>query len=90
VSYRRSQLSPQISTRGINLKIAVRNPRISPFGGSPDAQFLQSWLECDSDVDHEVPDGGINWGALSGLALAIVVSATFWTGIGWVVVRLWK
>jgi hypothetical protein len=90
VSYRRSQLSPQISTRGINFKIAVRSTRSFPSGGSSDAQFLQSWLECDSDLDQEVAEGGINWGAISGLALAIVVSATFWTGIAWAVARIWK
>ena len=89
MSYRLSQLSPRTSTRGFEVKLAVHRAwGSSP--GSPDAQFLRTWLEDDSDLDANAAEGGINWGALSGLALAIVVSATFWTGVGWIVAHIWR
>ncbi len=89
MSYRLSQLSPQTSTRGINLTMALRRSSDTSTGSSPDAQFLRSWLEYDSEK-RGVSRGRINWGAVSGLALAIAVSATFWAAMGLIVVRLWR
>jgi hypothetical protein len=64
--------------------MALRGPWSPAPGDSPDEQFLRSWLETDSDTANEEPGGGIKWGVVSGLALALGVSATFWVGVGWV------
>ena len=88
MSYR-SQLSPQTSTRGIHLRTEVQSPWASPLGSSPDAQFLLSWLEHD-ELDQRIARGRINWGAISGLALTVGVSAISWAGFGWMVSHIWR
>lgn len=90
MSYRWSQLSPQTSTRGIDVTLAGRRSSDMAIGGSPDAQFLRSWLEYDSELKQSVSRGRVNWGAVSGLALAVAVSATFWAAMGLIAVRLWR
>jgi hypothetical protein len=81
------KLSPRTSTRGITMRMALRGPWGSPPSDSPDAQFLRSWLEHDSDADFGA-EGGINWGLISGLTLAVGVSAIFWAGVGWMISRI--
>jgi hypothetical protein len=54
---------------------------------SPDERFLRSWLEHDSEPEYE-PCSRTNWGVISGLAIAVGVSATFWVGVGWVLSRI--
>ncbi len=49
--------------------------------------FLSSWLEED-DVDVEQSGRRINWGAVAGLALSLVISGGFWAGVGFVASRL--
>jgi hypothetical protein len=88
MSYRFSQLSPRTSTRGITMRMALRGSwSASPGGDSPDAQFLRSWLEQDSEPDEEAREG-INWGLIAGLTLAVGVSAAFWAAVGWVISRI--
>lgn len=82
MSYPMWQPSPRTSTRGVKMRMSLRGPWSPALGDSPDEQFLRSWLEQDSDSNAE-PSGRTNWGVLSGLALAVVVSATFWIGVGW-------
>jgi hypothetical protein len=67
--------------------MALRGPWNDPPGDSPDAQFLRSWLEHDSDTD-EGTKGRTNWGLISGMVLAVGVSAAFWAGVGWMLSRL--
>lgn len=57
----------------------------TPSGYSPEISFFQSWFEDDSRTDgqHE----GTNWGAVSGLALSVVISASFWAGMGVLIAR---
>jgi hypothetical protein len=86
MSYRFSQLSPRTSTRGLTMRMALRGPW-TDSGSSPDAQFLQSWLEEDSDAYDEA-GGRTNWGLVSGMVLAVGVSAAFWAGVGWMISRL--
>jgi hypothetical protein len=85
MSYR--QLSPRTSTRGITMRMALRGPWSAPAEDSPDAKFLRSWLESDADADGD-EHGRVNWGLISGLALAIGVSAAFWAGVGWMLSRI--
>jgi len=89
MSYRELRLSPQASTHVIRMRIAVEDASSSLLLGSPDTGFLRSSLEYDSDL--EMPGSrGINWGAISGLALSVAVSASFWAGVVWVVARVWR
>ena len=81
------QLSPRTSTRGITMRMALRGPWSAPTTESPDAQFLRSWLENDADAEGD-EHGRVNWGLISGLALAIGVSAAFWAGVGWMLSRI--
>jgi hypothetical protein len=46
-----------------------------------DMKVFRSWLVYDSDVDPD-RSRGIDWNAVMGLAVAVTVSATFWTGLG--------
>ena len=81
------QMSPRTSTRGITMRMALRGPWSAPTADSPDAQFLRSWLESDTDADGD-ENGRVNWGLISGLALALGVSAAFWAGVGWMLSRI--
>ena len=55
-----------------------------------DVQFLRSWLEYDSEFEAKLPARRINWNMLLGLALASVVSVSFWAGMAVMLGRLWK
>jgi hypothetical protein len=55
-----------------------------------DVQFLRSWLEYDSEFEAKLAARGINWNAVLGLALASVVSVTFWAGMAVILAHLWK
>ena len=86
MSYRVLQLSPQASTRFTRSRIAFEN---GTNRSSLDAGFLESWFDSDFDLG----DGDAlrsNWGAISGLALAVTASASFWTGVVWMLARVWK
>ena len=86
MSYKVLQLSPQASTRFTRKRIAFEN---GMNRNSVDTGFLESWF----DNDFDLTDGDAlrtHWGAISGLALAITVSASFWAGVGWMVARGWR
>jgi len=87
MSYRIWQRTPRTSTRGKKMKMALHGPWSPAVQDSPDEQFLRSWLEHDSDPEHD-PCGRTTWGVISGLALAVGVSATFWVGVGWIISRI--
>jgi hypothetical protein len=60
-----------------------------------DSQPIPFWLESDDDLDLSFLENGaarrnIRWGAIAGLALALAVSASFWTGLGLVIARIWR
>lgn len=82
------QLSPQVSTSVIRKRITAQDPCSAPSTSSLDLGFLRSWFEYDSDLDEG--SRGINWGAISGLALSIAISASCWAGVVWIVARVWK
>jgi hypothetical protein len=89
MSYRVLQLSPQLSTRTSRRRINVLESWTSPSANALDVGFLQSCFEDDSEFDRDEQDC-TNWGAISGLALSIAFSASFWAGVGWAVARVWK
>jgi hypothetical protein len=84
MSYRSTKLPP-LSTQGSKFKFSIRGPWSTPPSGLRDVQFLQSWLEYDSDENRDIPAGQVNWSMLGGLALVAAISASFWTGIGFAV-----
>jgi len=52
--------------------------------------FLQSWFEDDAVASGSRESARTNWGAIGGMALSIAISASFWTGVGLIVERIWK
>ena len=94
MSYKVLQLSPQASTRAHRSRIVAHESWSAPSATSLDISldlgFLRSWLESDSDFDGDGACGRINWGAISGLALSIAFSASFWAGVAWIVARVWR
>ena len=83
MSFRLMQFPPQSSARVIRM-LAIREPWSGPSMYSAKAGFLQSW------TDHEENDrrDRTKLGAISGLALSLVVSAGFWTGLAVLVERI--
>ena len=72
----RLQLSP-ISTQD---STATESWDVPPSNWE-DMRFFRSWLVYGSGGE---PDRvrGINWNAMLGLALVLIVSAAFWAGLG--------
>jgi|HubBroStandDraft_1064217.scaffolds.fasta_scaffold122658_4 hypothetical protein len=85
-----SQLSPRASTRVVRNKVSVQNSRVNRSANALDisleAGFLQSWFAYDPDLD--AGSTGINWGAISGLALSIAISVSCWAGVVWTVTHV--
>ena len=84
MSYRVLQLSPLSSTRTTRRRIAVQESWIVRSEPLVDTGF---WFECDPDFDQ---GNRTKWGALSGLALSVAFSASFWAGVAWIVARAWR
>ncbi len=86
MSYRLSQLSPRTHMFPAQDDFSVS---FTPSGeASQDTEFLRSWLE--RDADREELSGRLNWNKISGLSVALAVSAAFWVGVVWFVNLIWK
>ena len=85
----RLQLSPISGTRE-STGVPSRDQWDGSFTNWEDAKFFRSCLVYDSDSDQEPnrADGRSNWSMLLGLALAVVVSLSFWVGVGLLIARL--
>src|SRR5271168_1761497 len=89
MSYKSSQLIPLMVTRTGKRKFFV--PTLSRFRAMerwPIHPF-QSWLARNPDTDRSTRRS-VSWGKMLGLALTVKTGATFWTGVGLLVARLWK
>ena len=88
MSYNALQLSPA-STDGIRMKTASADIWGASIPASPNVSLGPGWLDDDDNLDA---DGyrRLTWGTISGLALAVSVSASFWAGLAVVVGRIWK
>jgi hypothetical protein len=86
MSYR-SQLYPLSST---SERTSVRNSWGSSPANSEDMRFLRSWLVYDSQIRSNCVSGRSNRSIAVGLGLAIVISASFWAGIAFLVARVWN
>jgi hypothetical protein len=81
------QLSTQASTRMIRRRIALLSSRrVSTVPA--DLGLLPSWFKHDPGQGEN--GAHLNWGAISGLALSLAVSASAWAGVVWVVTRVWR
>lgn len=83
------QLSPLTSTRIARTRIALHDSRSTRSAIAPDMGFLPTWFESESRSASN-RSSGINWGAIAGLALSVVISGSVWAGVAWMVVRVWK
>jgi hypothetical protein len=85
MSYK-SQLYPLSSTG----KNSWRLPIQGAWGSSPtdlqDMKLLRSWLVYDSEIQTGAP-ANRSW--LLGFALVFGINASFWTGIGLIIARVW-
>ncbi len=82
------QLSPQASTRFTSSRTALQNSQSAELAASRDMGFLPSWFKADSPSAKG--RRRINWGAISGLAISVVVSGGVWAGVLWTVSRFWR
>lgn len=76
--------SPE-SARTIRME-AISGAWDESYGPSGDTSFLSTWLEGDCEANRA--PGGINWGPISGLALAVAVGTGFWTGVVVIIERI--
>lgn len=85
----RLQLSPISGTRE-STGVPSRDQWDGSLTNWEDAKFFRSWLVYDSDSDQEpnCTDGRSNWNTVLGLALAVVVSVSFWVGVGLMIAHL--
>jgi hypothetical protein len=51
--------------------------------------FLPDWFEVDPEVFDLGGVARVNWGAISGLAISVAISASFWAAVGWMASRIW-
>lgn len=89
VSHKMSDTAEYASTRGIRMPAISERWRVSS-GALRDTGFLQSWLEVDSDLVDGGASDRFNWGAISGMVLAVLVSAGCWAGLAMIVARIWR
>ena len=85
MNIRMLQFSPQASTRTIRMTV-IPEPWSAPSKYSSDLSFLTAWFKSEDAM----LDRSINWGAVSGLAISVALSAAFWTGLAIIVERAWK
>jgi hypothetical protein len=91
MSYKDLQLSPQASTgviRVIRMRTAIQDSWNAPVSrfldqDSGDSRSVQTWFDEEYDL---IEDG--QRPAISGLALSIAFSTTFWAGVAWIVTRV--
>jgi hypothetical protein len=83
------QFSPHAGTRVLRTKRTNSELWGAASLRPADAGFLRSWLEQNCDPDS-ASVSGINWNAVSGLALCFVVSAAFWSVIALFAERVFK
>ncbi len=88
MSYNVLQLSPS-STSGIRMKAVSSDVWSSSIPASPEVSLGHSWLDDDDGLDAE-GNRRVTWGTISGVALAVSVSASFWAGLAVIVGRIWK
>lgn len=89
--YRLSQLSPQTNRSAMRV-VVTRPGSASSLENFRNIEVWRSWIEFDSEVQNEEKRSRsrVNWNAVLGLAVTLGISAAFWTGVGILVVQIWK
>jgi hypothetical protein len=97
MSYRLFELSPQASTRVVRMTPVLERRRISAAArrfsvqdSPPTRSFLQACFEDDSAPENAGETARVNWGVISGMFLSVALSVSIWTGLIWVIGRIWK
>jgi len=88
MSYGSPQLSPHFGTHRTGIRVVVQAPPNAPPERSPCVDFGSGFYR--SDLDQGDATGLINWGTVFGLTLTVIIGASFWTGVGMLLARLWK
>jgi hypothetical protein len=96
MSYKDLQLSPQASTdviRVIRMRTGTQDSWNTPVSrllnprllnqGSGDSGSVETWFDDEYDLIEDSQRA-----AISGLALSIAFSTTFWAGVAWIVTRV--
>jgi hypothetical protein len=86
MSFKLLQFSPQASTHAVRMRI-IPERWTEGYEYSRGVRFLPAWMEDEYDASGK---RHVNWGALSGLALSLAISGSFWIGIGLLVARIVK
>jgi hypothetical protein len=86
----RLQLSPISGARDSQIDLPQGDRLESSATKWEDAEFFRSWLVYDSDLDLASTKGRVNGPIVFGLALAVLVSVTFWVGLGLMIASRWK
>jgi hypothetical protein len=86
MSFKLLQFSPQTSTRAVRMRM-IPERWTEGYEYSRGVRFLPVWMEDETDATGK---RHINWRALSGLVLSLVISGSFWVGIGLLVARMVK
>jgi hypothetical protein len=73
---------PQFNTRVIRIQ-AIPEHWYGESMASSEYGFMKLWLKRE-----DRPESTINWGAISGLAISLAVSAGFWAGVAILVHRV--
>jgi hypothetical protein len=92
MSYKVVQMSPLSASRMARGTTSAQGSWSALPASSLDLAFLKSWLELNPDLDLNdlAPSRRFNWGAISGFALTVAISASFWAGVAWTVSRVWR
>jgi hypothetical protein len=85
VNFKLSQFPAQASTRTMSVPVRWIGLDSCTDGGNG---FLNAWLADGNDSDQ--PQRSVNWGAIAGLAISLVMSGGFWAGVGFLVARALK
>lgn len=86
---RSPHLFPHIVARNLQPPTAEIPAAVTP-NHSSDLQFMRSWAECDPGFDEDVIGHPLNRWTVLGIAIVIVASGAFWTGVGFVINYLLK
>jgi hypothetical protein len=89
MSFKLLQFSPQTSTRAVRMR-EVPERWTDGYEHSQGVKFLPAWLDDDFAPASKAAKRRIHWGAISGMALSLVISGGFWAGVGLLIARVVK
>ena len=86
MSYKVLQLSPQASTHVVRTRIATEDPWCASATSSREVGFRPYWLEDEIDLGEGIDRNAM----ISGLALSVAFSASFWAGVALIVTHIFR